>query len=283
MVLLQFWVTHLGHAHFWVVGGASRDGSRRLSRGRRVATPGVGISVEADFVEGLPDDTLNDPEWERGIEENYALYGIHVDVERDDTISSTSGTFDVIGALKGSYDITTKANDEPNDLYMFVTNDPPDAMPNSNAFGVNFEAIAESHAGSAPGWAQGLMETFGPNAHFILAENIHDYAGSVSDYEDYSKTPYTSDTQLVAAMTELHELGHSFRLGEADDESEPLPGGEVYTGSTDDDTVENLFSRPTSEWGLMRAGWSDDSLFVHDGGGYHTFSMEELSTIQKLD
>lgn len=39
-----------------------------------------------DYVEGEPAEKLNSSSWARGIEQNYALYGIDVRIVRDDTI-----------------------------------------------------------------------------------------------------------------------------------------------------------------------------------------------------
>jgi len=49
------------------------------------------ISIEADFIRGTPSQTMDRQSWENGIEENYALYGIDVDLTRDDVFSTTEG------------------------------------------------------------------------------------------------------------------------------------------------------------------------------------------------
>ncbi|QCC52025.1 hypothetical protein DV733_12655 [Halapricum salinum] len=79
----------------------------------------------------------------------------------------------------------------------------------------------------------------------------------------------------------MHELGHSFHIGEADDDG-PLPFGEVYRGSRDDDTVERVIVRgdPTETWSIMRKGWRPQSLIYYNSAAYHVFSLQELSTIQ---
>ncbi|GGM49823.1 hypothetical protein [Haloarcula argentinensis] len=47
----------------------------------------VDLSIETDSVAGLPNQRLNDSGWERGIEDNYALYGIDIDIVRDERLS----------------------------------------------------------------------------------------------------------------------------------------------------------------------------------------------------
>ncbi|WP_434531207.1 hypothetical protein ACODNH_07475 [Haloarcula sp. NS06] len=47
----------------------------------------VDLSIETDFVAGLPNQRLNSSGWERGIQDNYALYGIDIDIVRDERLS----------------------------------------------------------------------------------------------------------------------------------------------------------------------------------------------------
>lgn len=100
-------------------------------------------------------------------------------------------------------------------------------------------------------------------------------------FRENHRNPYRNSEQLVSAAVEMHELGHSFAIGEADDDG-PLPFGEVYSGDADDDTVETVTIRnnPRERWSLMREGWMPHSLIHHNSGAYHVFSLEELSTIQ---
>jgi len=77
--------------------------------------------------------------------------------------------------------------------------------------------------------------------------------------------------------TEIHALGHSCGIGEAEDTG-PLPGGEVYSGDNDDETPENLYTLSADDWSIMRSGWEDDLLFTHNGTKFHVCSIEELTT-----
>jgi hypothetical protein len=86
---------------------------------------------------------------------------------------------------------------------------------------------------------------------------------------------------LVAAKTEIHEIGHSLETGEADDDLTKNPGrlGEVYSGRPKDQTNEevNEFTR----WSLMASGWNDQLLMKPMHGTYFAFSIEEASTINE--
>ena len=232
------------------------------------------FEIEADFLEGPANQELNTPEWERGIEDNFALYGIDIEMNRDDTITTPDGNFDIIWGAK-KYFGPDKVADESHDLYLMAGGSPIDILPNSDATGVNIQAILRTHD-EVPGWARTIAGEITDEAHMVFTENIN--AGAVADPSDYHQTPYTSELQLVSAGVELHELGHSFGIGEADDTG-ALPEGEVYSGSSDDETEENLKTRATETWSIMRAGWGTDALFTHNGTSYHAFSLEELMTI----
>jgi len=84
----------------------------------------------------------------------------------------------------------------------------------------------------------------------------------------------------------LNGSAHSFRAGETDDsEVEPLPVGEVYSGSNDDDTLERVPGTSEPFWSVMRRGWSDDAAFYHSVNGqdrlYYPFSIEEMLTVRE--
>jgi len=80
---------------------------------------------------------------------------------------------------------------------------------------------------------------------------------------------------------------HSFRASEKDDsELVPLPRGEVYSGSPDnDDTPERVPGASEPFWSIMREGWSDDAAFYHSVNGqqrlYYPFSIEEMLTVRE--
>jgi len=83
---------------------------------------------------------------------------------------------------------------------------------------------------------------------------------------------------------------HSFRAGEKDDsELVPLPRGEVYSGSSDDDTLERVPGASESDWSIMRSRWGQDAAFYHTATAnqrsfqrmYYPFSIEEVVTIEE--
>jgi hypothetical protein len=243
----------------------------------QASTPEAGFSVEADFVEGIPEE-LNTDAWEQGIENNYALYGISLDLKRDDTISSSGSFFDVTSSVTSLLDMD-KVNNSNEDFYLFATKSPNEFIPFSGAWGANFDAIIDSHEENVPHWAKGTVSIFGSNSHFIFLTN-NDIGRASS--EDVVQSPYNTKWELVAASTELHELAHSFRIGESDDEGS-LPFGEVYTGSSDDSTAENLETRIGDQWGIMAAGWTGNKLFSHEGSSYYVFSIEVLTSLEHPD
>ena len=85
------------------------------------------------------------------------------------------------------------------------------------------------------------------------------------------------------AAVEIHEIGHSFRLGKADDSflSYPYRYGEVYSGGRDDKTPEQLArnGQIVDAWSIMRRGWNDQLLFKTKTSTYYVISIEEASTI----
>jgi len=83
---------------------------------------------------------------------------------------------------------------------------------------------------------------------------------------------------------------HSFRAGEIDDsEVEPLPVGEVHSGSNDDDTLERVPGASESDWSIMHSRWGQDAAFYYTVTAnqwsfqrmYYPFSIEEVVTIEE--
>lgn len=105
-----------------------------------------------------------------------------------------------------------------------------------------------------------------------------------------SQSPYNTKTEVLAGFVEVHELGHSFRIGRADDLAVPLPPEEVYSGlktsgvlsKPNDDTPERIVIRNDIEqrWSIMRLGWGSETLINYNSTTYYVFSLEELSTVQ---
>jgi len=231
--------------------------------------PTVGISVEVDFLEGTT--SLDSQDWENGIEENWDLYGISLGIDRDDTI--TTGPF-------ASITNHGKFNSENRDLFMLIGDEPiggltgpgvPDKIENAWAF--NFDRSSEDFGTPLP--ANGMI---------LFHHRIRSIAPSRVSERDLDQSPYYWQVRVLASKIAMHEIGHSLRIGEADDNGR-LPLGEVYSGSAADETPELVNIRGDSRaiWSIMRRGWTSPSLIYHKNTGYYTFSLEELSTISDID
>ncbi|WP_424001018.1 VWA domain-containing protein [Haloarcula salina] len=219
----------------------------------------VDLSIETDFVEGLPNKRLNDSGWERGIEENYALYGIDIDIVRDERVSDPIA------------DSAPLSKSTDADQYMAVTTE-------SIFSGTGFNGYATS-------------ESYKPvqvpsTGMYVYAESIANSGllGRVN-HRHLNQSPYENETQVVAAHVAMHEIGHSFGAGENDDSWKPLPFGEVYSGyegskAPDDQTPEDIPGR-SNDWSVMRFGWDSNIAHYHNGKLYYPFSIEELTTVSE--
>ncbi|ELZ30501.1 hypothetical protein C475_00115 [Halosimplex carlsbadense 2-9-1] len=215
------------------------------------SSPDLNVTVEADYLEGLPEKRLNNTVWENGIEENLALYSINLDIIRDDNVSEKAA-------------LTGIAPDMNTDLHLSVVN-------------------KNNIAGDATGYNLDASVVPAPlplNGHMIYAQKF-----AQADYRNakarLSVSPYNTETELYAAKTELHELGHSFNLGVVDDQPGPLPFSEVYSGKDADVTREKLENRPGAQWGVMSKGWRSGTVFESDGVGYYVYTLEELLSIRR--
>jgi len=97
------------------------------------------------------------------------------------------------------------------------------------------------------------------------------------------RSPYISGLAFVAAATEMHEIGHTLSLSEADDG--PPQGGltnnfEIYSGSVEDGTPEHLRAGGPTRWSLMaRTTIRLNSRPMN--GRYFTFSLEEIRSVKE--
>jgi len=232
-------------------------------------TDEIDVTVEADFVSGRPDENFNQGSWDTGVENNFALYGINVDIIRDDTVDSLLGR--TIWGESTDYNLLVTGEPE-DDIFGLDIDDIPGVRSPSDIWGYNAEAS---------GVPEGPIVNFGGEGHYLYEENIYDFAVGQVGQTTYETSPYTSKTNFLGAFVEMHELGHSLSIGEADDSGYPLPIGEVYSGSGSDDTVEEINRIASDRWSIMRAGW--DSRAVQYSSfretTYFVFSIEELSTI----
>jgi len=236
-------------------------GERQWDTDPQTDTEAVNLSIETDFVEGPPNEQLNDAAWIRGIEQNYALYGINVSMTQDgiiDPVFESSPDFRSIPSA---------------DQYMAVTTESA------------LDASATGYNGYAVSRTSGVPSIRGMYIYRDAIRNSDSY-GRVTSYS-VNRSPYDSRIQVMAAHVAMHEIGHSFAAGEKDDsEVVPLPRGEVYSGSLDnDDTLERVPGASEPFWSIMRAGWSGDAAFYHSVNGqqrlYYPFSIEEMMTVRE--
>lgn len=254
--------------------------------------PAPSMTLEVDYYEEA-DQAFNTDSWARGVERNYALYGIEVTIDRDEVLSSgdvqnpiecasgiTLGQLlgGPLGALAGSracveaHDgfsvpelavIAHNHADEPSDQYLFVAHRPEDGVTlDPDNTGINLVARP---------------------TQAIFTEAMAD-TETFSDSE-VEMSPYSTALAMKAAATQLHEIGHAFDLGIADDEVKPetvYRFFEVYSGDdgdNGDNTPEVLRQGSSDEWSLM-ARTTDTLAISPMNGRYFVFSIEELSTIK---
>ncbi|MFC5368592.1 hypothetical protein [Salinirubrum litoreum] len=238
-------------------------------------SPAPSLTIEVDYYEADSTAALNTEAWERGIERNFRLYGIDVDIVRDDVISDEQ----------------------------FIPCLPPTAGPlcvdPENGFGIR-EIIAAgttfSSTGSdeyvivgtkAGGTVPGGQDQSGINLYGVPYQGIF-VQGNAEDTTDVSnrdleRSPYSTKVAMVSAKTEIHEIGHSFGVGRADDRYRPrtvFRNGEIYSGSISpnsrDWTPENLDG--TATWSIMSSGYNEDLANTPMNGRFFAFSIEETST-----
>lgn len=239
--------------------------------GESVSSPGFGIEV--DFVPGDPDELLNRPGWERGIEENYALYGIEIDIVRDEVLTGDSTVETYLEDVLYSDGVSAPefltlhygAYDGRGEKHLIVANKP----------GPEIETFRSGVWGG--NWRYGV-EVSG-----IFVEPVESMATSSTrpnvTMAQVLRSRFSSKTGYLTGFVEMHEIGHSLYIGEADDKPYAvLPIGEVYSGSGADPTPE--INSGTSRWSIMRIGWSRSSEFTKEHTSYWAFSIEELTTTE---
>lgn len=213
----------------------------------------VDLSIEVDFVEGVPNQRLNNSGWERGIEENYALYGIEIDLQRDESFGEP-----VEPSVPRSITLGT-------DQYMSVTTE-------SMFPGTGFNAYATSESYTTIQLPRVGMYIYAtPIANSPVLRGV--------DQAYLKQSPYNNRTQVVAAHVAMHEIGHSFGMGENDDKGAGLlPFDEIYSQSVNDPTPERLSPGSATSWSIMRSGWNSEAVHADNNTIYYAFSVEEAIT-----
>ncbi|CCQ34501.1 hypothetical protein HTIA_2393 [Halorhabdus tiamatea SARL4B] len=230
------------------------------------STPHPSLSVEVDFSSRSRLE-LNRSEWERGIEQNYRLYGIDVDIMRDEIIPRFDSGLDSLGL-----EILAKTESSPEATdYLFVA-EKGDGMFTSDSGGINLP-IDRAMA----------LFTDGEGNTVSKLENGHT--------DLVKKSTYTNGWQLRMANLALHEIAHSLQIGRADDDYSraALNNGEIYSGRTDsvndkgddgleDRTPERIQRNGDAWWSIMVSGYNPSLIHEDSGVVFYAFSIEELLT-----
>jgi hypothetical protein len=247
----------------------------------RDATPDTELTVEVDYYAGASITSLDTREWVEGIERNYALYGMDVELVRDEVLEDTDFV-PCVGKLS-----------------------PPDCVNPSDGFTAaevvgteldhhqtdaeEYVLIADQGAGILIPNAETQTGVNIPRspAQAIFTEPHKDAAREVdSRFEkERQNSPYLDSLSLVTAKTEIHEIGHSFGAGTADDDfvRSPTRLGEIYSGEQDDRTPERLRPNGPKLWSIMVSGWQPNLVGPPMEGRYFVYSIEEASTIEAED
>jgi len=94
--------------------------------------------------------------------------------------------------------------------------------------------------------------------------------------------------QLLEVVPIAREVARDEILADMDDHvivlDDPLLCGEVYTGSSADDTLEEVNvtgDGMVTQWSIMRSGYGPQTLIRNSGTTHFAFSLEEIFTIER--
>ncbi|WP_136688979.1 hypothetical protein [Halorhabdus amylolytica] len=248
---------HIGELH-WGTSPADNDGKSNV--------PDPALDVEVDFHQNAHPDKLNRTEWEQGIEQNYKLYGIDVEIIRDETVTAklVSSEIHTLGRLQL---ISTTFSDRTISEYMFVAKNGADPFTEGGA-GINLPGISPRDHSMA-----------------VFTEPYVDDASAIDNNHTQllQQSPYENSLQLATAHVALHEIAHSLHIGRADDSltRAPLNNGEIYSGRDHgviDLTEERVQPDGDGWWTVMAYGYNIPLIHNQHDYTYYAFSIEELST-----
>ena len=230
-------------------------------------TPHPSLTVELDYYEEAKTTNLKTDDWITGIEQNWALYGIDVDITRDETLS-TNDFHTVFIYPEDGFSGVEVVNaheyfrDGSVDEYWLVAN--------RSERGRNITGLNVPHDPSG-----GIFSA-------AIERQTSDVSSTV-----LSNSPYDSRFSFVAASTLMHEFGHTYSIGRADDENQDLESfnpktlsrrGEIYSGSENDPTLERLNNE--LPWPIMSFENNDKYETQPMEGRYFAFSVEEAGSVQ---
>jgi len=252
---------HIGERH-WDTVDKSQDADPR----DRDSKPELSYQFEVDYLE-----MVSRSEFAGSLdqaEEVYALYGLSVDYTIDDEIEAdrldrgsalpcTPGCSAPLGRVDLN-NIRSFAHDDESAMYMMI------------GTGNDFNGI---RGGTASSDGDGLIGW------------------------DFGTAVFAKDIDSDAEMTKtiVHESGHIFGAGRADDNTQTEAGqivDEVYSGKDDDTTPERVVLEyrengqtktiTSTEWSVMSEGSLPDKIRDQDifYDSYTPFSIEEVSTME---
>ena len=225
------------------------------------------MTVELDYYAEANTTNLKTDEWSTGIEQNWALYGIEVDITRDETLS----TIDLYSAFINPEDgfsgvelVNAREHfrDGRVDEYMLVAN--------RSERGRTITGLNVPHDSSGGIFSAGIERQTSEVSSSVL-----------------SNSRYDSRFSFVAASTLMHEFGHNYSIGRADDENQDPNSynpktlsrrGEIYSGSENDSTLERLNNE--LPWPIMSFENNDKYEIQPMEGRYFAFSVEEAGSVQ---
>lgn len=234
-------------------------------------TPSPSITIEVDYYADAEFDTLANETWENGIEQNYALYGIDIDIIRDEVINNSQTEWTFMGVNPddgfGVTEITTVAeqyNNRDSDEYVLVANE-GDGLISDTQTGVNIRGVPY----------QAIFIRGNQNAANRIPE------------APVRQSIYIDALALMAAKTQIHEVGHSLKTGEADDSDDAVAiirsEDEIYSGEGEDPTPENatISGQDRIRWSIMTSGWNPPIVGQPMNGRYFVYSIEEVVTVDE--
>ncbi|WP_275738252.1 binary toxin-like calcium binding domain-containing protein [Halorhabdus sp. SVX81] len=236
--------------------------------------PDTSWTIEVDFYDGIQHEAINTSTWENGIEQNMQLYGLDVDLIRDETITDQMFRNKIGEEPKGMPD------QELTDGISYTL--PEGGKELETTYG-NF---GESRQSSdewllvGPNIQNNLQFTlYGGNPIGpTMAVHVPDLQSLRSNISvPVQHSPYQSELAMLTADTTMHEIAHSYCVGLADDEgvdmNKCLMQDEIYSGSNADETPEYIWNE--KERSLMGVNYR---LQFGDPmeGEYFIFSIQEL-------
>lgn len=232
--------------------------------------PNTDISVEIDHYHDADDALLPRNGWSDRIERNYRLYGLDLTARDHNTgvalgVDSRFGLADMAIINKYYKGINT-------DYYMFVADRAADSP-----VADNLNPGQTGISSEVPPVLDDLVEI--TDLTMVFTDAHRDSLDAVPD-----RLELTQDEKMRAltAKTAVHEIGHELSIGRADDNDKLIYFEEVYSGGSDDSTIEAVNTQDNTQvtvWSVMSSGHVSQQYIKPTDAKYTAFSIEELTTI----